>query len=264
MGTRLVTKPLILTPSMLKTFQQCPHQYQMKYVDRVRVDEGFNPALERGNVVHAILDIWFRRFASDRSFPINVRERIENHLPRDKYPDERAWAYDVDIIERWVLWVLGQFDGDCTILATEQFLNRRVPETDACPSWVLKAKIDQIREWSDGTLEILDFKSGKGSWVDSIQNVAMRVIVAKAYPGRTVWNTVMFLETGRIHSEVLGREYIQEVGDEIKRLAKAIHSETEWLPIANNLCDYCPFISTCPLYAGDSVDEDDDWLDEVA
>ncbi len=159
---------------------------------------------------------------------------------------------------------LNWYDGSADIICVERQFDRRVSASEESPSFVLRAKIDLLLDRPDGSLEIVDWKTSANGRVDLMQNVATRILVGKhdAYRGRKVHNTVVFLPTGTVHSELISREVIVEIGAEIKRLAKEIADDAVWEPIANPLCDYCPFINSCSLYAEHS--EVDDWLDDVA
>lgn len=257
-------RPLVLTPTKLTTFQRCPQQYYLRYVVRSQSSEPLSLALVRGNAAHDVLAQAFTKFQNERAFPVNLRDRVGARLPRQSYEDSRHWEEDVELVVEWVHSALNWFDGSADILCVERQFDRRVNESEESPSFVLRAKTDLLLERPDGNLEIVDWKTSSNGRIDMMQNVATRILVGKqdVYRGRKVHNTVVFLPTSDVHSEMIGREVIIEIGAEIKRLAREIATDSEWEPVANPLCDYCPFINTCSLYAANG--EVDDWLDDVA
>ncbi len=129
MATSTRSRTPVFYPSHLTLYRQCPERYFHKYFERRKVEEHFRPALARGNVAHAILAQCFDQYRRHRTFPIDLRERVEALLPPLPYPDERAWRFDVAAVLDHVKFALIEFVGDRLIGdAVEALVRVRVPE----------------------------------------------------------------------------------------------------------------------------------------
>jgi putative RecB family exonuclease len=252
--------PLVITPTKLATYERCPMQYNLRYVERAETDDGDSPSLLRANAIHAVLGAAFHSFSVRRSFPIDIEERVASALDRGPYPDDASWSEDVARSVKAVKSGLRWFDGNANVLDIERELNHFVPQSTDHPAFNLRAKVDLLLERATGEVEIVDFKTGRGTSIDVIQNTIYRIVVAKALRTTKVRNTVVHLESGVVYSEIIGREALVEAAEEIKRRIRLIDAETEWAPQLNPLCDFCPFAHRCPIFAGDGADPND-WLD---
>jgi putative RecB family exonuclease len=255
---------LVVTPTKLNTYQRCPLQYRLRYVDRVSVEEPFSRSLETAHATHVVLGQAFSLFSYDRAFPVNIRDRVESVLVAGDYPEIQMWLEDVELVERWVKVALEWFDGHANVLDVERDYSRLVPRTLDHPKFVLQAKLDLLLERRNGELEIVDFKTGKSSFVDVLQNAVTRILVSKTFPNRAVRNTVVFVSGGKIYSEIIERDTLFETAEEIKRLVRGMATDTDWEPQMNPLCGYCPYAEQCPLFGGDGQNGETDWLDGVA
>ncbi len=262
------SRPAVFYPSHLTLYRQCPERYFHKYVERRKVAEPFSPALARGNVAHAILAECFDQYRRQRTFPIDLQERVEALLPPLPYPDDRAWRFDVATVLDHVKFALMEFDGTSRLLATEGTYDYPYPGGRDCPPFILRAKVDRVLHHPDGGLEHTDYKTGREQAIDPIQNVASRIVVRHNFGGDYAYirSSTMFLASLSTRSDDLTREQVQVTWREIKQTASAILSATEWPPVRSALCEWCPFYgSGCSLDPaageGDAMAE---WLDGAA
>ena len=255
------------TPSMLAAFERCPHQYFLRYVQKLRPPEPFNPAFARGNAAHEVLRQSFEHYRRLRAFPIDLRGRVEAQLPRPPYADERAWAADVEKVLGWVRWALAAFDGSARVLAAERWFEYRFPGNAGCAPFRLRHRVDLALEHEDGSVEHLDWKGGDGYRVDALQNVAARIVVGRAFPDRPrIRSSTAFLANEAARTDELTYDEVKADWGRIKELAGAIMAERDWLPVSNPLCPWCPFYGQgCPIYpAGEEPDAMTGWLEESA
>ena len=258
----------VFYPSQLALFQQCPERYYHKYIERHRVKEPFSPALARGIAAHRVLAACFEEYRQAQTFPTNLRERIEASLPRLQYPDERSWRGEVDTVLDQVKFGLMQFDGTAEVLAVEGAFDFPYPGNGDCPPFTLRAKVDLVLRHADGGLEHIDHKTGRGQEIDTLQNVAARIVVRQQFPEPApyVRSTTLFLASQSSRSDELTRVQVQETWREIKALARGTLEAKAWPPVRSTLCEFCPFYGNgCSLDPaqgdGDAMAE---WLDGVA
>ncbi len=258
----------IFYPSHIKLFRECPERYYHKYVARRRVVEPFSRPLAKGIATHEVLADYFAEFRANRSFPINIQQHAEVQLLRAGYPPELATTWDDDVADvvAFVQWALARFDGTATVLGIEETLgyahNREADPV--CPQpFLLRAKVDLVLSHPDGTLEHLDFKSGRAQR-DPIQEIASRVVVGSEYGDeyQTVRTTTYFVAEQTAVSEIIDRSTCREAWKTIRETVNAILTNTTWQPEPSPLCQFCPFFGngcSADPKAGD-VDTMSDWL----
>ena len=267
MGDSLSGTIPTFTPSMLASFERCPHQYHRKYVQKLRPPEPFNPGFACGNAAHEALRSLFESYRRRQAFPIDLRERVEAQLPRPAYADARAWAGDAEKVLGWVKWALTAFDGTTRVVAVERWFEYAFPGNGGCPPFRLRHRVDLGLEHDDGTIEHLDWKTGEGYRVDELQNAAARIVVGRAFPDRPrVLSSTAFLANEAVRTDELTYDSVKAAWGRIKALVAGIAAERDWLPVSNPLCPWCPFYGRgCSLYpAGEGTDAMTDWLEGAA
>jgi hypothetical protein len=256
------------TPTMLATFERCPHQFRRKYVEKRPSPQSFSRDLACGNAAHAVLQGVFEVYGRTGGYPINLRERVEDALPSAPYADGTAWALDVERVVAWVKSALGSIDETARVALVERWLEYRFPGCADCPPFLLRHRIDLVLEHEDGTLEHRDWKSGARTEVDELQNVAARIVVRQAFPDHPrILSSTAFLSHDMVQIDELTREQVQSAWKRIKRLAAGSMAEREWNPVSNALCPWCPLYQRgCSLYPAPASGPDatTDWLEGVA
>src|SRR5687767_585059 len=162
------------TPSMLNAADRCLHQYKAKYVDKVRFDGEFSIPLAQGNAVHAALARCYGQYLANRTFPINLREVVEACLHAEF--GAQPWQNAVEATLEQVKWSLMAFDGTARVIATERWFEYAYPGDATYPAFRLRSRVDLVLGYDDGAIEHLDFKTGSKPIVDTIQNVASRIV----------------------------------------------------------------------------------------
>jgi RecB family exonuclease len=235
---------------MLATFERCPHQYDRKYVQKNKVAEPFSPALACGNAAHTVLASVLEVYRRTGGIPIDLRERVERELPRMQYLVDAAWLTDVEQVLGWVKWALGSLDETAKVLMVERWLEYTYPGNGDCPPFRLRHRIDLGLQHPDGTIEHRDWKTGKRTEVDTLQNVAARIVFRQALPEPSrVLSSTAFLTSSVMQTDELTREEVKTEWNHLKRLVAGIKTEREWLPLSNALCPWCPYYQRgCALY----------------
>jgi RecB family exonuclease len=256
------------TPTMLATFERCPHQYEQKYVQKNKVAEPFNSALACGNAAHSVLAGVLEVYRRTGGLPIDLRERVERELPRLQYLVDAAWQTDVEQVVGWVKWALGSLDETAKVLLVERWLEYLYPGNGDCPPFRLRHRIDLGLQHADGTIEHLDWKTGTRTEVDALQNVAARIVFRHAFPDRSrVLSSTAFLTSAVMQTDELTREQVKAEWDRLKRLVADVRTERDWLPFSNALCPWCPYYQRgCALYRSPDGGSDTTtiWLEGAA
>jgi len=256
------------TPTMLSTFERCPHQFRRKYVDKQKAPQDFSRDLACGNAAHAVLQGVFEVYRRTGGYPINLRERVEAALPSAPYPDLAQSAADVERVLAWVKNALGSIEGSADVALVERWLEYRFPGSADCPAFLLRHRIDLVLDHKNGALEHRDWKTGSRAEVDELQNVAARIVVRTAFPDHErILSSTAFLAHDVVQIDELTREDVRASWGRIKRLAAGAMAERDWLPTSNALCPWCPYYQRgCALYPTADIrpDATTEWLEGVA
>jgi len=256
------------TPTMLATFERCPHQFRRKYVEKRTPPQPFSRDLACGNAAHEVLRAVFEIYQRTGGYPINLRERVEDALPSAPYVDGADWALDVERVVVWVKSALCSIDETARVALVERWLEYRFPGCTDCPPFLLRHRIDLVLEHENGTLEHRDWKSGARTEVDELQNVAARIVVRQAFPDHPrILSSTAFLSHDVVQVDELTREQVQSAWKRIKRLAAGVAAERDWRPVSNALCPWCPLYQQgCLLYPAPASGPDamTAWLEGAA
>lgn len=137
-----------------------------------------------------------------------------------------------------------------TTLAVEKMLR--------CPlgTFDLIGRIDRIDEHDDGTIEVIDYKSGRASVSpeDVASSLAMgcyQILAAHAFPDRPILATIVALQSGTQASASLTSDQRQEFAEDLRVLGDEILNreffevEPVWIPA----CLDCDFVPLCRRHA---------------
>jgi PD-(D/E)XK nuclease superfamily protein len=209
------TKPLY--PSHLKQFLDCRRSYELRHVERFKVEEASSIALVKGNVTHAVLELCMNDLVHRRALPVpaRIKSAVESRLPASSFDSHGGWQNAVDEIVAWVKFGCSYVPANAKLVAIEHF-GRRMFRSDS-DSFTLGAKTDLVllhpdclthRGWSENPqptdvplnggptnrilhidaalcteedigpwFEIVDWKTGKGGYENPFSPVMARFVL---------------------------------------------------------------------------------------
>ncbi len=268
--TDVSAQRLKLNPSRMEMHGRCLLEYRTKHLEKNWGDNGYAPSLALHNVTHAVLRRLFEAFVRDAAFPIDIMAliRAEQLRPRHGYPDNatrKAHASRIlGLVRRGLAW----FDGAGSILAVEQDLEFPYPGSTECPPFLLTAKPDLIRELPDGSIEVIDWKTG-GIRENEQQQALARIVLAVANPDRVIRSTTIFLATepeATVETMILPNATVRSWWRAVKAVAQDLETREAWPATSHPFCSSCPLYHRgCPLFP--KASEPDlllAWLEEAA
>ena len=243
---------LRLSPTRINTYLTCPMKYRYIYFDKIgKFYLKATPGLSFGTSLHNALQNFHAEGA------VQTREELQQSV-------ETAWvsAGYSSIEEEQTFKELGmqiiETYHEQAVIRTEQQVFTLFTEKTISVEWdrfILTGRVDRIDQHSDGSLEIIDYKSGRTEvYPEDIQeSLAMRIyqlILADLYPGQRVFATIFALRSGESASYEMPEDErsefkfeIQQIGHEI--LERDFENVT---PFRIPACEYCEFISRCERY----------------
>lgn len=248
-----------LSPSKLTTYLACPLKYRWTYADaRGRWYLKAKSYYSFGTTLHRVL----QRFHDEGDVGVETTSEVlaayeESWIDAGySSAEEMAEAYGEgrEILERHVQATLER-PPDAKTLFVEKLLTK-----DLGP-FKLVGRIDRVDEYPDGTLEIVDYKSGRETVTeeDVATDVAMssyQLLLRDKYPDRSLRARIVALRSGQSANYALTGEELDRFEQDLVTLGSIIMDDytMERAPALKAACPHCDFLPLCrrhPEFAED-------------
>lgn len=242
-----------ISPTKLRMYLECPLMYKLVYVTRVgRYYYSPNIGDSFGGSLHRALNDFHASGGHETQTREQLAERLRNTWVGAGYSSEQE---ENEYIESGVRMLEEYYENSKSATSATLFTERQLKYDMG--DFVLIGRIDRLDERSDGTLEIIDYKTGRASvTAEEVANdLAMSVyqlLVKKNHPRKRVIATIQCLRTGWSASAELSDEDLAELETMIHKVASemlAITEDTKIPPVRNNVCDGCSFFKICERQA---------------
>ncbi len=243
--------------SQIGTFETCPLQYRLIYVDKIkRYEEGVEAFL--GQRFHEAME-WLYRERAFRVVPLEELLAFYDKAWTEKWHTEVKINQKERTGDDYML--MGRrfiedyykrhhpFDGG-RVLALERYIRFPLAEGSR---YLCKGVIDRLMRVPDGAFEIHDYKTGSSlpeqDDLDSdrqlgLYQIGVQTIWPDAKEVRLVWHYVAFdLEMRSQRTP----EALDVLRREIAGLIDRIEAEREFAPCESALCNWCPYWDLCPV-----------------
>ncbi len=242
-------KPSI-SPSKITTYLACPVKYRFTYLDdRAKWLLRAKSYYSFGSTLHRVL----QRFHDSGDSGVTTTSEVlaaydESWIDAGfSSAEEMAEAYGEgkEILERYVAEAQEK-----PVEAKTLFVERQLRHDFG--DFVLIGRIDRVDEYEDGTLEVVDYKSGRTAVTeeDVAADIAMccyQLLLSKKYPGRPTRARILALRTGTTAAHSLAGEELETFERDITTLARMILTEDfdQRKAVRKPMCDYCDFLTLC-------------------
>jgi len=245
--------PIMLSPSSIATFRQCKLQYKYHYVDKLAAQYGKpRPYYTMANHVHATLhDLLLFMPITNRTAE-TAKRLLSNNWRRYRVgfcsrADEKRWAQRaLDEVTRFVA------EQDITV--TPMMLEAPI-EAEVTPGLTLRGRVDRVDRERDGTLHIIDYKTGAmPDDIDWNQLQLHALILSRCGPYIVSRVSYLYLLAGKMETRQLDVSVLEKTTWEVLRIAKEIHKEKNYRPSPGPACAGCDFAVICPTKNGSYVE----------
>lgn len=222
--------------------------YKLTYVTKIarfyyspNIGDSFGASLHR-----AIAD-FHSSGGHDTQTPDQLAERLRNTWTSQGYESSEQEREHLDLgMKMLTSYYENSRTGSVTIATEKQF-------REDMGEFILTGRIDRLDEHADGTLEVIDYKSGRESVTgEQVANdLAMSIyqlLVKRKNPDRRVIATIHCLRTGNTASAELSAAEHAELELMIRQAAAdmlAITEETDLAPCRIPACRCCDFAKIC-------------------
>ena len=273
-----VNTSLVVSPTQLQTLGSCPHRYLLRYVLRVKkpddpdasVEQWLSP-LVRGSLLHAVFEKTLRSFETERDaiasqrFEQRAMQALDAELSKQREitppPGDAIYEVEAESLRDDVraFIALVREDGPRWV-AVERKFGRDGHDPVAVEiggvTIMLNGAIDRIDELEDGTLVIVDYKTGSRHRFGSkfgdydggrrLQHVLYAAVAERLYGKRVARAEFQFpSRKAENHRAVFRREGLQQglrVVNDLLGLLEAGH----FYP-TNDVedCRFCDYSAVC-------------------
>lgn len=242
--------PPHLSPSSISTFQQCPLKFKYSKIDGMTEPPTVHTLL--GNFVHEILEHLYELPADKRTLD---SARV---LARDSWETTYGvQAKDMHLSERDFRWRAWWCVENLWKIEDPQNVELAGVETQIlgeCDGVNIKGFIDRFEKYSDGTLFIGDYKTGKiprPQYLDDkfTQLIIYALMLEIMGVGKTKKVGLIYLAGPEVKTKEITEHHLETTRVMIKKTKITIdrYCEEEVFPTKpSKLCNWCHFKKICP------------------
>jgi len=233
------------SPFKLNMFLQCPRQYKFQYIEHLGdIYKKARPYFTMGDHVHAALKDFLSAVPiSERSLP-----KLENLL-REKWRRNRKGFNNREDEKRWgekalnqLRWFAKNQDISVTPLMIENY-----HKVELTPNLVLGGRIDRVDKEADGSLHIIDYKTGKmPAEINQIQLHIYALILSKKQDLPLKKASYLYLDAGKLRTIELTAAELAQATSYVIGMVNRICTEEEYPATPNIYCWNCDFLEICP------------------
>lgn len=234
------------SPFKLNTFTQCPRLYKYVYVDGLSAQyKKSKPYLTMGAHVHnALKDFYEKLLPAERNFAaleklLRARWRENRRGFKDKQ-DEAQWG--VKALQMLRLFT-HRTDTKVNPVLLEDYYDVLVN-----PQLKLLGRVDRADEQENGTLHVIDYKTGKfdAAEVNDLQLMLYSMIISAHSKKPVTKASYLFLQTFTWHTIEVNQDQAEEALAQVQELVEKVQGEKEFAPTPNKYCRHCDFAEICP------------------
>jgi len=229
------------SPLRFRVFDTCRLRYRYQYLDRARAY--LRPGDTAGSLVHRVLCDFFTRVPRE--------ERTETRLLQ-MYED--AWnalsprykrVPGVEALHKNGATQLRNFARrfglDAEPFGVEVYL-----QAEVAPGVTLFGRMDRIDQEPDGTLHIIDYKTGtQPDEIDKKQLVLYAIMVEQELKKVVSRASFWYLDDARVWTTGLSEEDKRQALQELLAAVRDMDTITEFPPTIGPHCAHCPYLKGC-------------------
>jgi putative RecB family exonuclease len=239
-----------LSPSKITTYLACPVKFRWTYVDaRGRWYLRSKSYYSFGTTLHRVLERFYDSNETGVSTTAEVLAAYDESWIDAGFSSaeemQEAYGEGVEILERHVAETMVK-----PKIANTVYIERLF--THKMRGFKLVGRVDRVDEHPDGTLEIIDYKTGRDSVreEDVSTDIAMAIyqfLVKQKHPEQRVMATIVALKTGHSASWEMPAGEMEQFERDIQALGDEILNEEyhELTPKFKVICPHCDFIPLC-------------------
>lgn len=243
-GGRPSVNHLRLSPTSVAIFRQCRYQYKLRYIDKLRDQYArAKPYLTMANHVHATLRDFLSRVPPQQRTP----ETLEGLL-RDNWRLSRVGFRDEADEQRWAHKALGQLKAfiERWDVMVQPLMVERGMEARLSPGLILYARVDRVDREADGSLHIVDYKTGvKPEQSDWTQLHLQALVLSRRLAAPVSRASFLYLGPSAMDTTAISQEVLDSALWGLLGTAREVRQERKHRAAPGPWCAYCDFTPLC-------------------
>lgn len=236
--------------SQLQTYETCPMQYKFQYI--LKIPTPPTAAASFGSTIHNVLQKFYEGYLKDPSMSI---EHMKGLLATQWIPVGYSSASHAEKMKGEAEKMLESFyntfhTSDLGVSSLEKLFKIKVDD-----NVFITGKIDRVDSKIDGSIEIIDYKTGKVPDEKELKKSLQLSIYALAATNEGLYNkpidqvhlTFYYLQDMKKVTMQRTTEELVTVAQTVKDLATQIKQGT-FEPKIGKWCDYCAYKMICPVW----------------
>jgi len=238
-----------LSFSQIEAFNNCPLQYRYRFLQKIPTPP--SGALTFGDSIHKTLKEFGEGIKNKQKLTQkDLLKILENNWSSLGYTSKSHEEKAKKQAEKILANFYKDFDPQVKIMALEQSFTLKIGS-----NLKVVGKIDRIDEKKDGTLEIIDYKTGKTMEQKEADKSLQMTVYALAVTDKGIFNkkpedlilTFYFLDSSKKISTHRTAEQLTQAKEDILEKAKEIMASS-FEPSPGNLCDFCEYRLLCEAW----------------
>lgn len=208
--------------SKISTFQNCPYQYKLRYIDKL--PELKNKYLRRGSLIHKALETLDLSSLSEEDFN-SVKKFLDSDLGKSVFTKK-------------------------AVNETRIYLDSTLKNTENRKDAIFMGFIDRV-QINDGIVELIDFKTGSYKdleYQDFTQLILYSLYILQKYDISAVKLRFIYIDSIKENTLVFERSSVETYKSILRQNIQEIESATEFPKKTSKLCEYCGFKNICNPY----------------
>jgi RecB family exonuclease len=238
---KLVSDMPRYSPLRFRVFDTCLLRYRYQYIDKVRAR--LRPQDTAGSLVHRVLCDFFSKVPADERTAERLLAMFDEGWTALS-PRYLAMA-GVDELRDQAQSQLSRFaeswDLGAKPLATEPYF-----QVEAAPGSILFGRVDRIDEEADGSLHLIDYKTGTDADEVDARQLRLYAIMAEQSLGKPV--TVLsfwYLDQGETQTFEFTEEERRAARAELLTAVEKMEQTIDFPATVGPHCGRCPYLHTC-------------------
>jgi len=243
------------SPTKLTTYLTCRIKYHWAYMTPYgKWMRRQHPAFAFGTNLHRALQYFHSAGGAEKLSPDEFHQAIHqlwSHAGFETTEQSEAFKQTGLELAQQYYQTQREQPAEAIVLFTERMLRRDMGR------YVLIGRIDRVDEYPDGTLEIIDYKSGRSQVSEEqVRNEfalhCYALLVQEHYPDRPLKIAIYALRPNKKVSLALSADTLEEFRELLNRLVEQILEEDwsllnpHWIPE----CAECEFRALCVRHLG--------------